>query len=80
MFSYKYDVKYHELRGIRKIDLPNPDIANAFAESPSVRIRVQSPLLEVPAKFASSNLVIPDRKSTRLNSSHQCLSRMPSSA
>ena len=25
-------------------------------------------------------LLLPDRKSTRLNSSHRCLSRMPSSA
>src|SRR3546814_4657527 len=27
-----------------------------------------------------ANIIYPDRKSTRLNSSHQCASRMPSSA
>ena len=32
------------------------------------------------AAFATNNFVIPDRKSTRLNSSHVALSRMPSSA
>ena len=34
-------------------------MANALAESPSVRISVQSLLLADPAKLASSNLVIP---------------------
>ena len=37
-----------------------------------------------PAVFQPTVFVelldVPDRKSTRLNSSHQCLSRMPSSA
>jgi hypothetical protein len=36
----------------------NPEIANAFAESPSVRIRVHSLDFEVPAHSASSNLLI----------------------
>ena len=33
-----------------------------------------------PARQAAMKAGVPDRKSTRLNSSHQCLSRMPSSA
>ena len=38
---------------------PRPDTAKAFAESPSVKIRVQSLPLAPPAEFASSNFVMP---------------------
>ena len=34
----------------------------------------------VPLMIGAPDMAFPDRKSTRLNSSHQCLSRMPSSA
>ena len=36
--------------------------------------------VEIPAMMPKPDLTALDRKSTRLNSSHQCLSRMPSSA
>ena len=37
-------------------------------------------LLEQVVKFNASRIIWPDRKSTRLNSSHEIPSRMPSSA
>ena len=37
-------------------------------------------LKNVPAEDMGDQLIIPDRKSTRLNSSHVMASRMPSSA
>ena len=39
--------------------IPRPATAKAFAESPSVKIKVQSPEFFVPASLASSNLGMP---------------------
>ena len=36
--------------------------------------------LEVTMQHLKEDCITPDRKSTRLNSSHRCTSRMPSSA
>ena len=65
-----------------------------WAKDPSILFIVETWKDEIKLKYIKRNLefdhvfVVPrnnrggglDRKSTRLNSSHQCLSRMPSSA
>ena len=51
---FKGNTPYRSLPTIYK-----PLIARAFAESPSVRIRVHSQPRDVPAKFASSSFGIP---------------------
>ena len=49
--------------------------------SDQVMIYAESPLLRTDlALRGRDHLVLPDRKSTRLNSSHEWISRMPSSA
>jgi len=48
---------------------PRPDTANVLAESPSVRINVQSSEFLVPASLASSNLGTPVNTSTKLRHS-----------
>jgi hypothetical protein len=45
---------------------PRPDTANVLAESPSVRINVQSSEFLVPASLASSNFGTPVNTSTKL--------------
>ena len=48
---------------------PRPDTANVLAESPSVRINVQSSEFLVPASLASSNFGTPVNTSTKLQHS-----------
>ena len=48
---------------------PRPDTANVLAESPSVRINVQSSEFLVPASLASSNLGTPVNTSNKLRHS-----------
>ena len=52
---------------------PNGEIVTE--QSPLPRISEKYPIFKLPILRG-----LGDRKSTRLNSSHQCLSRMPSSA
>ena len=55
---------------------PNPAIPEAKVKSRAADLLKQMTLDEKIAQLAQ----LPDRKSTRLNSSHRSLSRMPSSA
>ena len=60
----------------RILDLTRDYLA-LFFDCP-VKVHRQIPLASIPARAKRTHPS--DRKSTRLNSSHQCLSRMPSSA
>ena len=64
--------------GGRKVDIP------AFSVSPGQEIAIREKSRQLPAVQQAldltGNKAVPDRKSTRLNSSHPVLSRMPSSA
>ena len=69
MFGYKLDLsKYFD-------SVPHEVINKALAE-----LDTDSPLEQVLYKYYNDDTVYQDRKSTRLNSSHNVISRMPSSA
>src|SRR3546814_8551972 len=55
---------------------------NPFAIAPIARHLAgrERQLKSAVGKLSANAMLAPDRKSTRLNSSHQCASRMPSSA
>ena len=58
----------------------NPNFAKAYAERGSVKVLIKDYKGGIQDLNKAIELDIKDRKSTRLNSSHSSVSRMPSSA
>ena len=73
---------FPDYRGARAIDVAFSGDIDAPEGSPAIRAGLVLPLLgdEQPQSLLSVLTRDADRKSTRLNSSHRLLSRMPSSA
>ena len=71
-----------ELLSLADLNLPSPEeTGTSFLANAMLKARHAAALSGCAAVADDSGLNMAlDRKSTRLNSSHQCLSRMPSSA
>ena len=63
--------------GEQQVSSPSTEVAIRDAGGPSIQ---DSPLLQQGPDMPVAPIALPDRKSTRLNSSHEWISRMPSSA
>ena len=66
---------YEKIKAIQSLKITQT-VANPFSSTKVVILKKRPGLVRWELTPAGQ----PDRKSTRLNSSHQCLSRMPSSA
>ena len=70
-------------RVLYELEIPKADIEKTkeiFCQVPEVYEVLLNPVITAKNKYSVIERIFPDRKSTRLNSSHSTSSRMPSSA
>src|SRR5213592_1865207 len=72
-------IRFRDMNATPKIPVPVNEPVLSYAPGTSERLELKKALKDLSSHQPEIPLVIGDRKSTRLNSSHATLSRMPSS-